>query len=89
MQHISDEPTAKNAPSYLEISRYVKKYMPDVKIMEAVLTSKEVKDGIDVWIPVLDVYHKDYKFYQELQKAAKRYGFIPVWDPEAIMPIAL
>lgn len=81
MQHISDEPTAKNSPSYLEISRYVKKYMPDVKIMEAVLTSKEVKDGIDLWIPVLDVYHKDYKFYQDLQKNGKEIWFYTCVGP--------
>ncbi|MCF3111930.1 DUF4091 domain-containing protein [Niabella sp. CC-SYL272] len=81
MQHISDEPTAKNAPSYIAISDYVRKYLPGVKIMDAVLTSKELKDGIDVWIPVLDVYHKDYTFYQELKKNGREIWFYTCVGP--------
>ncbi|MBO9620401.1 MAG: DUF4091 domain-containing protein [Niabella sp.] len=81
MQHISDEPTAKNAPSYVEISSYVKKYLPGVKIIDAVLTSKELKDGIDVWVPVLDVFHKDYSFYQELKKEGKELWFYTCVGP--------
>ncbi|WP_018625976.1 DUF4091 domain-containing protein [Niabella aurantiaca] len=81
IQHISDEPTAKNAPSYVAISSYVKKYLPGVKIMDAVLTSKELKDGIDVWVPVLDVFHKDYTFYQELQKSGKEVWFYTCVGP--------
>lgn len=81
MQHISDEPTAKNAPSYLEISNYVRKYLPGVKIMDAVLTSKELKEGVDIWVPVLDVYHKDYSFYQELKKNGKEVWFYTCVGP--------
>ncbi|WP_339071028.1 glycoside hydrolase domain-containing protein [Chitinophaga sp. 212800008-4] len=81
LQHISDEPTAQNAPSYVEISSYVKKYLPGVKIMDAVLTSKELKDGIDLWVPVLDVYHKDYSFYQELKKNGKEIWFYTCVGP--------
>ena len=47
MQHIGDEPLPSNADSYLEISDYVRKYMSGVKILDAVLTSKELNDGID------------------------------------------
>lgn len=81
IQHIADEPTAKNAPSYIAISRYVKKYLPGVKIIDAVLTSKELKEGIDVWVPVLDVYHKDYPFYQELKKEGKEVWFYTCVGP--------
>ncbi|MCD2425666.1 DUF4091 domain-containing protein [Niabella pedocola] len=81
MQHISDEPTAKNASSYVAISDYVRKYLPGVKIMDAVLTSKELKDGIDIWVPVLDVYHKDYAFYQELKKNGKEIWFYTCVGP--------
>ncbi len=81
MQHIADEPTAKNAPSYCAISDYVRKYLPGVKIMDAVLTSKELAGTIDVWVPVLDVLHRDHKFYQELQKNGKEVWFYTCVGP--------
>lgn len=81
MQHIGDEPLPSNAASYLEISDYVRKYMPGVKILDAVLTSKELNDGIDTWIPVLDILHTDYKFYQDLQKKGKEIWFYTCLRP--------
>jgi len=75
MQHIADEPTVKNAPSYCAISDYVRKYLPGVKIMDAVLTSRELAGTIDVWVPVLDVLHRDHKFYQQLQGNGKEVWF--------------
>ena len=75
MQHIADEPTAMNSDSYRAISGYVKKHLPDVKIVDAVLTSKELAGTIDVWVPLLDVLHRDYAFYQDLQKQAKELWF--------------
>lgn len=81
MQHIGDEPNAKNAPSYRAISDYVHKYLPGVKIMDAVLTSKELAGTIDVWIPVLDVLHRDHGFYQQLQKEGKE-----VWFYTCVVP---
>lgn len=81
MQHIADEPVSKNAASYLEVSDYVRKYLPGVKIMDAVLTSKELRGGIDIWIPILDVFHKDYQFYQELQGEGKEIWFYTCVGP--------
>ena len=81
MQHIGDEPTDKNSESYRSISNYVKKHLPEVKILDAVLTSKELAGTIDVWVPVLDVLHRDYAFYQDLQKQNKE-----VWFYTCVMP---
>ncbi len=81
MQHIADEPTAKNSESYRQISGYVKKHLPDVKILDAVLTSKELAGTIDVWVPVLDVLHKDHNFYLDLQKEGKE-----LWYYTCVMP---
>ncbi len=71
MQHIADEPTSKNSESYRKISDYVKKHLPDVKILDAVLTSKELAGTIDIWVPVLDVLHRDHQFYLDLKKEGK------------------
>ncbi|MDD4728649.1 MAG: DUF4091 domain-containing protein [Dysgonamonadaceae bacterium] len=81
MQHIADEPTDKNSESYRLISNYVKKHLPEVKILDAVLTSKELAGTIDVWVPVLDVLHKDYTFYEDLQKQNKE-----VWFYTCVVP---
>lgn len=81
MQHIADEPTDKNWESYRNISGYVKKHLPDVKILDAVLTSKELAGTIDVWVPVLDVLHRDHAFYSDLQKQGKE-----VWFYTCVVP---
>lgn len=81
MQHIADEPTARNAPSYGAISEYVKKHLPGVPVFDAVLTSKELAGTIDVWVPVLDVIHRDWKFYQDLKKQGKEIWFYTCVGP--------
>lgn len=80
-QHIADEPVVANSASYGEISKYVRKYMPGVRLLDAVLTSKELAGTIDIWIPVLDVLHKDFSFYKELQKAGKE-----IWYYTCVVP---
>jgi hypothetical protein len=75
IQHIADEPTSKNSDSYRAISSYVKKYLPEVKIVDAVMTSKELAGTIDVWVPVLDVLHRDHTFYRDLQLQGKELWF--------------
>ncbi|WP_106830818.1 DUF4091 domain-containing protein [Parabacteroides pacaensis] len=82
MQHIADEPTSKNSDSYRLISKYVKQYLPEVKILDAVLTSKELAGTIDVWIPVLNVLHTDFSFYQDLQKTGKEIWFYTCVGPK-------
>ena len=80
-QHIADEPNAANAASYGEISKYIRKYMPGVRLLDAVLTSKELAGTIDIWVPVLDVLHRDYDFYQQLQKDGKEIWFYTCVGP--------
>lgn len=75
IQHIADEPTAKNAPSYVTISNYIHEFLPGVKVMDAVLTSKELAGAIDIWIPQLNILHKDFDFYKELKTKGKEIWF--------------
>lgn len=81
MQHISDEPTAKNADSYVAISNYIRQFLPGVKILDAILTSKELAGAIDVWIPQLDILHRDFNFYKELKKEGKEIWFYTCVGP--------
>lgn len=81
MQHIADEPVAKNASSYVTISNYIHKYLPGVKVLDAVLTSKELEGSIDIWVPQLDILHKDYNFYTDLRKKGKEIWFYTCVGP--------
>ncbi|WP_298653155.1 glycoside hydrolase domain-containing protein [uncultured Proteiniphilum sp.] len=81
MQHIADEPTAKNASSYVTISNYIHEFLPGVKVLDAVLTSKELAGAIDIWVPVLNVLHNDYAFYQDLKKEGKEIWFYTCVGP--------
>lgn len=81
MQHISDEPTAKNADSYVAISNYIRQFLPGVKILDAILTSKELSGAIDVWVPQLDILHRDFNFYEGLKKEGKEIWFYTCVGP--------
>ncbi len=81
MQHIADEPTAKNAESYVTISNYIHEFLPGVKVLDAVLTSKELAGAIDVWVSELDILHKDYSFYTDLKKEGKEIWFYTCVGP--------
>jgi hypothetical protein len=80
-QHIADEPTAKNAHSYSVISDYIHANLPGVRVLDAVLTSKELAGAIDIWVPQLDILHKDFEFYQGLQKNGKEIWFYTCVGP--------
>jgi hypothetical protein len=67
LQYIADEPTSENVASYLEIARYVKEIWPEVRIIEAT-HSKDLEDVVDIYVPQLDFMHKDYTFYNEINK---------------------
>lgn len=45
------------------------------------MTSKELAGTIDIWVPELDVLHKDFDFYQQLQKDGKEIWFYTCVGP--------
>lgn len=71
VQHIGDEPIDANADSYIAISKYIKQYMPEVKTIDALMASKKLTGSVDIWIPLLDIFEKDYDFFMDLQKKGK------------------
>ena len=81
MQHIGDEPNDATAPSYIKIAECVKKYMPDVPIIDA-LHSRKLANTVNVWVPMLDFYHKDYAFYQERQGAGDEVWYYTCCNPQ-------
>lgn len=63
-QHIADEPTDANCKSYVAIAKYVKKLAPGIKLIEA-CHSNNLDDVLDIWVPQLNYFDTNYKFYKE------------------------
>jgi len=81
IQHIADEPTDVNAQSYINIAEMVRKYMPGVKLIDAVETSK-LANTVGVWTPMLNLYHKEYPFFQKRQEAGDEVWFYTCVFPQ-------
>jgi len=81
IQHIADEPIRENVDSYIQIAETVKKMMPGIRIIEA-NHSREVENTIDIWVPQLDFFHSDYKYYQERQAAGDEVWYYTCLAPQ-------
>jgi hypothetical protein len=80
-QHVGDEPTDKNAQSYLDIVGLIKTIAPELKIIDAIQTTK-VGSVIDVPVPQLDFLKRDYPFYQSLVSQGKEVWFYTAFLPQ-------
>lgn len=67
LQHIADEPIDANVDSYIEISKFLKNLVPELKIIEACHTHK-LENMIDVWVPQMNFLNEDLDFYSEQQE---------------------
>ena len=81
MQHVADEPNDKSADSYIRISNFVKKHLPDIPIIDA-LHSHKLANTVNIWVPLLDNYHKDYAFFQQRQAAGDEVWFYTCCAPQ-------
>ena len=81
IQHVADEPTDQNADSYIRITEFVKKHMPGIPIIDAVMSHK-LANTVNLWVPILDHYHNDYAFYRERQAAGDEIWFYTCTGPQ-------
>jgi hypothetical protein len=81
MQHIADEPIEENIKTYTEIAKFVKKIVPDFRLIEA-CHSKNLSDMLDIWVPQLDYMHQDYEFYNSQNKKGKEAWFYTCLNPK-------
>jgi hypothetical protein len=80
-QHLGDEPIPENAHSYRAMAALVHEYAPQLKIIEACHT-KDLVGAIDIWVPQLDFFHRDYGHYQERQKSGEEVWFYTCVYPQ-------
>ncbi len=65
-QHLCDEPIDANADSYNTLLADVRRFGPKLKTIDANMCEKI--DGLSVWVPILNIWHKQYAFYQQRQR---------------------
>lgn len=81
-QHVADEPgTQESAESYNEIASYLKQIVPEMKILEANHSTKEVCGNIDAIAPLLDRLDYDWSFYKSQKDAGKELWFYTCMEP--------
>jgi hypothetical protein len=66
IQHIADEPINENVESYIEISRFLKSLVPDLKVIEACHTH-QLENMVDIWVPQMNFLRDGLDFYHERQ----------------------
>lgn len=80
-QAVGDEPVSGNADSYTTASNLLKKYAPELPVIEACL-SHEMVGAIDIWVPTLKNLHLNWDFFQERKAAGDRLWFYTCVTPE-------
>jgi len=67
MQHIADEPIDENVESYIEISKFLKSLVPDLKVIEACHTH-QLENMVDIWVPQMNFLKEGLDFYHKQQE---------------------
>ncbi|MFI5385648.1 MAG: DUF4091 domain-containing protein, partial [Fimbriimonadales bacterium] len=80
-QHLADEPTDTNAKSYVAMRDLVRKYAPELKVMEANHSAK-LAGSMDLWVPELNFFADTYPFYQERQAKGEEVWFYTCVYPQ-------
>lgn len=80
LQHLTDEPTDKNAASYKALAKQVRQAMPGVKIFEATM-SQALVGAVDHWCPQVQKYQQNREFFEERKKAGDE-----VWVYTCLVP---
>ncbi|MFD3272341.1 DUF4091 domain-containing protein [Paenibacillus dendritiformis] len=80
VQHIADEPIAPSADDYRILSGIVRKWMPGVPLIDAVIHTG-VAGAVDIWVPT----NKDYELNRDAYEAYRQSGdalwFYTCWNP--------
>jgi hypothetical protein len=80
-QHLADEPVNDNAASYRDIANLIREFAPGMRTMDATQT-RDLVGAVNNWVPILDHYHRDYKFFQERQKAGDEVWMYTCCEPK-------
>ncbi len=80
LQHLTDEPTDKNAETYKMLAADVRRHMPGVKIFEATM-SQALTGAVDHWCPQVQKYQEHREFFEGRKKSGEA-----VWVYTCLVP---
>lgn len=85
IQHVTDEPVESNAVQYRIIAGMVRKYMPNLPIldanMETTMAGIELYGAQDIWCPKANSYEQYRQAYDEMKSRGDRVWFYTCLDP--------
>lgn len=84
-QQVCDEPVDENAVSYCQAVSLIKEFWPDVKVLEALQTTRTT-GATDAWCPQLNYWHENYEFFKERQSKGDEVWFYTCCYPRAQYP---
>jgi hypothetical protein len=79
IQHLADEPVDANASSYDELLRSVRRYWPGLRLIDA--SASQAIEPLDIWVPVLNSWHRAYDFYCEQKEEGREVWFYTCLGP--------
>jgi hypothetical protein len=79
IQHLADEPVDANASSYDELLRSVRRCWPGLRLIDA--SASQAIDPLDIWVPVLNSWHRAYDFYCEQKEEGREVWFYTCLGP--------
>lgn len=80
-QHLIDEPRDSDSENYIYVSKLMKGYAPDLKVVDA-LSTTEIKGNIDVWVPQLDFLKNNALFFSQRKSLGESVWFYTCWLPQ-------
>ena len=80
IQHVGDEPHELAAAEYRILSGIVRKYMPGVKLIDAIETY-ELEGSMDIWVPKNDYYQKNRTEMERLRRLGDEVWFYTCCKP--------
>lgn len=67
IQHVTDEPIPENAQDYRVLTGMVRKYMPGIRTIDAVMDTS-LAGSVDIWVPKVHEYQQQRQFYEAQRK---------------------
>lgn len=71
IQHVVDEPIPENATDYRILTGMVRKYMPGIPTLDAVMDTN-LAGSVDIWCPKVHEYQQGREFYERQRKVGDR-----------------
>ncbi len=81
LQHLADEPIKGNLDTYRAMAALLRKYAPELKIVEA-CHSKDLVGAMDVWVPQLNYFGEDIEHYRARQAQGEEVWFYTCVFPQ-------